>query len=145
MYSGVFRHSLDDKNRVAMPSLWRAMIADGAAFLGLPQTDKNGNRFITALTPEKVASIHALVAQIPISQIEDHQAISRYFKKTKEFAPDKQGRITLCADHCQHAGIGKDAVFVGSLSSFTIYSPETWERISAPVADDINVLAKFGI
>lgn len=145
IYSGSFRHTLDDKNRVAVPSLWRAMIAEGTSFLALPQTDKKGNRFITAINPEKKAAILALISQIPISNIEERQAIGRYFEHAKNLTLDKQGRVTLGAEHCQHAGIGKDAVFVGSLDNFTIYSPETWERISAPVADDINVLAKFGI
>ena len=40
----------------------------------------------------------------------------------------------LTPDLCDHAGIAKDAVLVGSMSKFNIYSPDQWERVQAATA-----------
>ncbi|MDF9825995.1 MraZ protein [Ereboglobus sp. PH5-5] len=145
VYSGEYRHALDDKNRLTIPSPWRTPEAIGVSFLAVPQHDDEGNRFIAVLTPAKVASIHAKSDQIPISNVKGRQALARFFSKSKDFSYDKQGRAAISPEHCEHAGITRDAVLVGSMDNFFIYSPETWARISKPEADDNSVLAQLGI
>lgn len=145
IYTGEARHMLDDKNRLTIPSAWRSPAGIGAAFLAVPQTDDAGNRFIAVLTPEKVAAIYASAKQIPISNIKARAALKRYFSQSKDFTYDKQGRAAISPEHCQHAGITREAVLVGALDNFFIYSPETWERISKPEAGDNDILAQLGI
>lgn len=145
VYTGEARHMLDDKNRLTIPSAWRSPAGIGAAFLAVPQTDGAGNRYIAVLTPEKVAAIYASAKQIPISDIKARQALNRFFSRSKDFTYDKQGRAAISPEHCQHAGITREAVLAGALDNFFIYSPETWERISKPEADDNETLAQVGI
>lgn len=145
VYTGEARHMLDDKNRLTIPSAWRSPAGVGAAFLAVPQTDAAGNRFIAVLTPEKVASIHTSAKQIPVSNIQARQALARFFSRSKDFSYDKQGRSAISPEHCQHAGITREAVLVGAMDNFFIYSPETWERLSKPEASDNDTLAQVGI
>lgn len=145
VYSGNYRHTLDDKNRLTIPSLWRTPAAVGVSFLAVPQTDENGNRYIAVLTPAKVATIHAKAEQVPISDTKGRQALARFFSRSEEFYYDKQGRAAVSSEHCEHAGITREAVLVGSMDNFFIYSPDTWARISKPEADDNAVLAQLGI
>jgi MraZ protein len=145
VYTGEARHMLDDKNRLTIPSGWRSPAGVGAAFLAVPQTDAAGNHFIAVLTPAKVAAIHANATQIPISNIKARQALTRFFSRSQDFSYDKQGRAAITPEHCQHAGITREAVLVGAMDNFFIYSPETWARICKPEGDDNAILSQLGI
>ena len=39
VYSGRFEHTLDDKNRLTIPSLWRWVHSDTETFLAIPHPD----------------------------------------------------------------------------------------------------------
>lgn len=141
VYSGSFRHSLDDKNRITIPSAWRYVHAEGDEFLAVPQDDKS----IVVVPPATLGDIHAKAAAIPISNIKAQQVMTRFFEKALRFSFDKQGRMMLTEALRKHAGIGEDAVLVGAGGRFVIYNPERWEQIRTPEDDDNAVLAQLGI
>ena len=145
IFTGEYRHTLDDKNRFTIPSAWRSSKGVGSSFLTIPQKDADGNRFIAVITPEKLATIRAKAEAIGITNIKHRQKINRFISKVADFSYDGQGRTTLSAEQRQHAGITREVVFVGSLDNFYIYNPETWERISQPEEDDNDILAELGI
>ncbi len=41
---------------------------------------------------------------------------------------EKQNRFLLPKRFKEHAGIGKDAIFIGAINKILIYSPETYEK-----------------
>ena len=47
VYSGRFEHTLDDKNRLTIPSLWRWVHTDEETFLAIPHPDS----YIAVLPP----------------------------------------------------------------------------------------------
>ena len=51
VYSGHFDHTLDDKNRLTIPSLWRWTHADTETFLAIPHPDG----YIAVLPPARVS------------------------------------------------------------------------------------------
>jgi len=44
-------------------------------------------------------------------------------------ALDKSGRICLPEEHAKAAGIGNEAIFVGLLDQFEIWSPDRFEKV----------------
>jgi MraZ protein len=72
---------------------------------------------------------------------------ARFFAQTQSFAFDKQGRVGLNADLLRQAGIGKEAVLVGSLTKFNLYAPARWEKVEARTAGDNfgDVMRRLGI
>ena len=61
---------------------------------------------------------------------------ARFFAASHAFTFDKQGRISLTDELRAHAGIDKDAVLVGTLSKFNIYSPARWTKGEERTAGD---------
>jgi len=141
VYSDFFRHTLDDKNRITIPSAWRYVHDETDAFLAIPQTDGS----IAVLPPDTVARIREKENQIPVSNLAAQLAITRFFKNAHTCSFDKQGRVALTDKHRAHAKITKDVVLAGSGSKFVIYSPELWEQVSQPQPGDMAILAQLGI
>jgi len=55
-YAGEFRHSLDEKNRVTIPSRWRR--SQGEEFILLPQATQ---QFLLVISPEDFARMSSAV------------------------------------------------------------------------------------
>jgi MraZ protein len=126
-FTGLFRHTLDDKGRVTIPSAWRAAHEDGDVFLATPHPDG----YVAVLPPSEVEKLHAKIAQMALSDGAGQDFASRFFAQTQSFSFDKQGRVGLAADLLEHAGISKDVVLVGSLTKFNLYSPSRWQKVEA--------------
>jgi MraZ protein len=125
-YTGLFRHTLDDKNRLTIPSAWRAAHADNDTFLVVPLEG-----CLSVLPPDQVAKLHEKVEAKSLSDAEAQDAIVDFFSKTLAFTFDKSGRVMLTPELCAHAGIGKDVVLSGAMGRFNLYSPEEWARVQA--------------
>ena len=128
-YTGLFRHALDDKNRLTIPSAWRAAHVEGEVFLATPHPDG----YIAVLPPAEVEKLQDFAA--------------RFFAETQTLAFDKAGRVMVNAELLARAGIVKDAVLVGSLTKFSFYSPERWERVKDRTSGDNfgDLMRRLGI
>ncbi len=124
-YTGLYRHALDDKNRLTIPSAWRSAHGESDTFLATPHPDG----YVAVLPPAEVEKLHEKIAQKALTDRDAQDAFARFFAATLAFSFDKQGRISLTDELRQHAGIGKDAVLVGSLNKFAIYSPARWDKV----------------
>ena len=128
-YTGAFRHTLDDKNRLTIPSAWRAAHAAEDTFLIVPLDGCLG-----VLPPAEVEKLYQRIAAQSLSDSEAQEAAADFFSKTLAFSFDKAGRVMLTPELSAHAGITKDAVLVGMLTKFNLYSPAEWERVQAAQA-----------
>src|SRR5271155_2512993 len=126
-YTGLFRHSLDDKGRLTIPSAWRSAHGADDMFLATPHPDG----YVAVLPPAEVEKLHDKIAQMALSDGAGQDFAARFFAQTQSFSFDKQGRVGLAADLLEHAGIAKDAVLVGSLTKFNLYSPARWQKVEA--------------
>lgn len=142
-YTGLFRHTLDDKNRVTIPSAWRSAHGEGDQFLATPHPDG----YIAILPPSEVAKLRTKIEAIALSDGAGQDFAARFFAQTQALGFDKQGRIMLNGELLTHAGIGKDAVLVGSFTKFNLYSPALWSRVEQrTAADNIgDVMRRLGI
>ena len=61
-YTGLFRHTLDEKGRVTIPSAWRSAHQDGDVFLATPHPDG----YVAVLPPAEVEKLHAKIGQLTI-------------------------------------------------------------------------------
>lgn len=123
-YTGLFRHTLDDKGRLTIPSAWRYAHAEEDTFLATPHPDG----YIAVLPPAEVEKLHARISEMKLSDAAAQAFAARFFSQTQSFSFDKSGRVGLSEELLAHAGIEKDAVLVGSLTKFNLYSPKRWEQ-----------------
>ncbi|HVU36594.1 MAG TPA: mraZ [Opitutaceae bacterium] len=131
-YTGLFRHTLDDKGRLTIPSAWRTAHVESDAFLATPHPDG----YVAVLPPAEVEKLHAKISELKLSDAAAQAFAARFFSQTQSFSFDKAGRIGLGADLLKHAGIDRDAVLVGSLTKFNIYNPARWQQEEARTAGE---------
>lgn len=125
-YTGAFEHSLDDKNRLTIPSVWRSAHTPDDTFLIVPLDGCLG-----VLPPAEVDKLYERIAAQPLSDTEAQEAAAEFFSLTQAFTFDKAGRVMISDELRAYAGIAKDAVLVGMMSKFAIYEPGRWERVRA--------------
>ena len=132
VYSDFFRHTLDDKNRITMPSAWRYVHDVNDEFLAIKQDDGS----IAVFPPDAATRMRQQASQIPTHDLAQRKRSMRFFSSSRSFTFDKQGRFALTDAQRAHAKITKDVVLAGAGDSFVIYSPELWEQDSRPQPDD---------
>jgi len=142
-YTGLFRHTLDDKFRLTIPSAWRYAHEDNDTFLATPHPDG----YIAVLPPAEVEKLHAKIAQVALSDGAGQDFAARFFAQTQSFSFDKSGRVGLEDTLLEHSGIKRDAVLVGSLTKFNIYAPERWQKVEARTSGENfgDLMRRMGI
>ena len=142
-YTGLFRHSLDDKGRLTIPSAWRYAHEESDTFLATPHPDG----YIAVLPPAEIAKLEVKIAAMKLSDAAAQKFAAKFFAKTQSFSFDKAGRIGLSAELLQHAKLDKDAVLVGSLTKFNIYTPARWAQEDASSEGESfgDLMRKFDI
>ncbi len=123
IYVGLFRHNLDAKNRLTIPSKWRFAGDEDEVYLAVPHPEN----YIAVLPPAEMDRLYEKVAQMRLGDRAAQDFLHRFFASAHSIGCDKQGRIHVAPELAEHAGIGKEAVMVGTMTRFAIWSPEKWE------------------
>jgi MraZ protein len=144
--TGVFRHYLDDKNRVTIPSQWRNLFDKETTFLAIP----NPGGYASVLPPIEADKLYDKFAAIPHSDEESQDDITAFMAATQAFKFDSQGRISLSEILFNHVGLvgpKEEVVLVGSSNKFNIYSPLRWAQVEAKStkATQADVMKRFSI
>ena len=127
VYAGEFRHAVDAKHRVTIPSRWRAK--DGEEFFAVP--DPAGN-FLMVLPPQEFDRVKSDVeANAAISPADRRKFIRRFYALAQMVAVDKQGRVLLPEDYCRRLGLEGEVVLIGSHSRVEIWNTERWAASTA--------------
>jgi MraZ protein len=129
VFTGEYRHSVDDKGRIAVPSKFRAQLDDGAVV----------SRWLdTCLAIHTKGGWDALaekVATLPIAD-EGARLFQRFiFAGAVETALDGQGRVLVPAYLRDMAGLESEAVVVGSRDHAEIWAPGRWEAYRKSLED----------
>lgn len=139
-YAGEFRHNLDAKKRLTIPSKWRFNGDEDALYLALP--DPSG--CITVYPPEMVARFKEMLSQVSMGNRAGQRAITAIMSKAETCTIDKSGRINLNDRLFAHAGVDKTCVLVGTVNKFSIWDPERYEAYLAGSDDDGDVAEILG-
>ncbi len=123
---------MDDKGRITIPSEWRTAHAPEDTFLATPHPDG----YIAVLPPGEVDKLHEKISAMKLSDAAAQAFSARFFSQTQSFSYDKAGRAGFTTELLAHAGIEKDAVLVGSLTKFNIYTPARWAQEEARTAGE---------
>jgi MraZ protein len=135
VFTGEYRHAVDDKGRVAVPVRFRTELAGGA------QVSKWIDGCV-AIHPR--AAWEALANRVGALPVTDAGArvFQRYiFGAAFEVELDRQGRVVVPAVLREFAQLGDEAVVVGSRDHLELWSPDRWAAYSARM-DDPDVLAE---
>ena len=128
MFTGQYHHTIDDNNRLAIPSSMRKCIdenKEGKGFFITPGLD----RCLAIYPPlqfEEVAK--------KISQLSETNQKTRIFKRL--FFPrsstlvtcDKQGRIIVPQHLKEYAGLEKEIVIAGVMDKIEVWDLKVWNK-----------------
>jgi len=129
-YNSVYRHGVDKKRRVQIPAKWRPAKPGTELTLVLWPKAKEGP-CLRVLPPQQMAKLMRDVDAMPNSDA-NKVVLKRFIgRESVQVALDKAGRICLPENMARDAGIWDEAVLVGLLDRFEIWSPERCEKVRA--------------
>ena len=135
MFTGEYRHTVDDKGRIAVPAKFRAQLAEGA-FVSRWLDD-----CLAIHTRTGWEALAERVAELPITDRNSRLFQRFVFAGGVEAEIDRQGRILVPAYLRKAAGLDTDAVVVGSRDHAEIWAPSRWDDYQRAL-DDPQSLAQ---
>jgi MraZ protein len=135
VFTGEYRHTVDDKGRISVPARFRAQLAEGA-FVSRWLDD-----CLAIHTRDGWEALAQRVAGLPITD-QSSRLFQRFiFGAAVEAEIDRQGRILLPAFLREPAGLAGEAVVVGSRDHAEIWAPDRWDSYRRAL-DDPQELAR---
>jgi MraZ protein len=129
VFTGEYRHSVDDKGRLAVPAKFRAPLAVGA-FL---------SRWIDGClaihTQSGWADLVTKVAGLPITDAGSRLFGRQVFAGAIEAELDRQGRLLIPAYLREETGLVDEAVVIGSRDHLEVWSPARWTEYRRAMDD----------
>ena len=136
MLMGEFHHTIDEKNRLIVPSKFR---------------EELGNSFVITRGLEGCLFAYPLVEwnnivtklkSLPFTK-KDARSFSRFFLSGATIAEfDKQGRINIASPLVHYADLKKNCVIVGVNERLEIWAEERWNQFMQDNEEDLSEIAE---
>jgi MraZ protein len=129
-YNSLYRHGVDEKRRVQIPSKWRPA-KEGVELTLIVWPKAKEGPCLRVLPPAQMAALMRDIDAMPNS--DPNKVVLKRFigSESVQVALDKSGRVCLPEEMAKAAGLGDEAVLVGLLDRFEIWSPERFARVKA--------------
>jgi MraZ protein len=130
-YNSLYEHGVDEKRRVQIPAKWRPAKADVQFTLILWPKGNMSEACLLVLPPEEWQALVQKLKAMPYSDPKA-EALRRILgRKSDRVTLDKAGRMCLPEAMARAVGIEKEAILVGLLDRFEIWSPSRYQTASA--------------
>lgn len=139
MFIGEYKHNLDDKGRMAVPSKFRKSLSGGAVVT-------RGLDNCLFLYPKKEwGEIAKKLSALPISQAKARAFARLMLAGAMDVQFDNQGRINLPEYLREFAGLKKKAVVAGLYDRLEIWDEANWDKFKISVEkDSANIAESLG-
>lgn len=129
-YNSTYRHGVDEKRRVQIPAKWRPT-QPGMEFTLVVWPKSKEGPCVRVLPPDQMAQVKRDIDAMPNSD-PNKLVLKRFIgSESVQVTLDKTGRICLPDEMARAVGITDQAVLVGLLDSFEIWSPERYALVKA--------------
>ena len=138
-FVGSYKHSLDAKKRVFIPSKFREELGDEFYIT------RKFDAFLSVYTALDWQTFVEKIEKLPESEAVEIQDF--LLGAAQKCVPDSSGRIILDEELAKHAGIEKNVVFVGAGKQIRLWAEETWnERESTrDLAKMREIMRQYGL
>jgi MraZ protein len=127
-FRGFFKHTLDDRKRLAIPSQFRQVLIN-----------ESESKVVMTMGYDQEIAVYALktwqeienneILSLSMDRAQARRYIRHFTFEIKEDQLDAQGRILIPDFLLEHAHITKDVVVVGEINYFTLWSVDQYEKI----------------
>ena len=122
MLMGEHHHNIDDKNRLVIPSKYRATF--GKEFV----ITRGLEKCLFIYPKEAWEKIVDKLATLPFTQ-KDARNFTRFFMSGADICSlDSQGRVSISSPLIEYADITKETVIIGSIDHLEIWSEDSWNK-----------------
>lgn len=128
VFSDTFTRTLDDKNRITIPSEWRYGQDTEVAYLATPSSSGS---HIAVLPPVEADKLVEKISAIAMGDEGGQDFAASLLGATQKLWFDKAGRIAIRPEMLQEIGITGEVVLVGAGRKFHVYHPKRWAEIEA--------------
>lgn|SRR5574343_1650336 len=136
MFIGEYKHSIDDKGRIAVPAKFRKKIKKGAVITrGLDEC-------LFLYTKEEWQKLADKLATLPISQSKSRAFARLMLAGAMDVELDGQGRAIIPDYLRKYAGMSKKAVIAGLYSRLEIWDEEKWEKFKSDTEKESGNIAE---
>lgn len=135
--TGEFRHTLDDRSRVAVPVRFRQRLGQGATLA------RWLDRCLGLFPHDEWEELAAKLRGLPITNPNAREFARFMSSGAVEVELDKQGRILVPSYLREYAGLVEgEVIVVGALNRLEIWSPAAWLPYRSKIEDEPEVLAE---
>jgi MraZ protein len=135
--TGEFRHTLDDRSRVAVPVRFRARLAQGATLA------RWLDRCLGLFPHDEWEELAAKLRALPLTNPSAREFARFMSSGAVDVELDKQGRVLVPSYLREYAGLSEgEVVVVGALNRLEIWSPAAWLPYRARIEDEPEALAE---
>lgn len=140
MFVGEFRHTIDAKNRMVIPSKFRAFITDpedrkGFFVMASPVSTEHCLRLYTMSGWKKLA--HTL--RLKADEAKDPARYLRFFASRAEFAAiDAQSRVVIPQKLMDYAGQEKEVLMVGNYDWIEVWNVGEYRAATESLDEEIQ-------
>jgi MraZ protein len=128
MFTGKHLHTIDDNNRLAIPSSIRKCVdeeKEGKGFFITPGLDK----CLAIYPPLHFKEITKKLSELMFTNQKARTFQRLFFSRSSSFVTcDKQGRIIIPQLHKDYAGLKKEVVIIGVMDRFEIWDLQHWNE-----------------
>ncbi len=135
MLLGEYRHNVDVKGRVSVPSKFRDDL--GQSFV----VTKGLDNCLFMYSKAEWETFEEKLKQLPLTNADARTFIRFFFAGATEVEVDKQGRINIPQVLRDYDGIKKDVVIAGVATRAEIWDSEAWDKYTSSEALNVSNIA----
>ncbi len=129
MFTGEYRHAVDEKGRIAVPARFRAQLDGGCVVARWLDT-------CLAIFPMPAwDELAAKVGSLPMTDPNARLLQRQLFAGAFETELDRQGRVLVPQGLRSFAGLETDAMVLGSRDHAEIWAPARWDEYGQALED----------
>ena len=121
VFIGEYKHNLDNKNRLAIPSKFRQKLKTGAV------VTRGLDNCLFLYTKEEWKKLAERLASLPIGQANSRAFARLMLAGAMDVRLDSHGRIVLPQYLCKFSSIKKKTIIAGLFNRLEIWDEDKWE------------------
>lgn len=126
VFVGMYRHSLDPKRRLTIPSEWRVQVEGPNSLYVMPDVEE---RCLCVFTAREMGRRLESIGHQSIVDMKARHFARALASRSDLVSWDTQGRIRIKDELLDFIGVTSEVVMVGNFRFFEIWSPEKFKDV----------------
>ncbi len=136
MFIGEFRHSIDQKGRIAIPAKFRAKLSGGAIIT------RGLDHCLFVFTNKDWEILAQKLVALPLAQANSRAFVRLMLSGASDVELDTQGRILVPDYLRKYAGLNKEAVVAGLYNRMEVWDVKAWNDYKAKTESQSEEIAE---